>query len=70
MPLYEYRCRNCGERFEELVRMGTADSEIACPKCGKTEADKELSAFATLSASPSMSCSPAKREQCESSGFS
>ena len=50
--------------------MGTADSEIACPKCGKTEADKELSAFATLSASPSMSCSPAKREQCESSGFS
>ena len=41
MPVYEYRCRNCGATFDVLVRSGTA---IACPHCGSSALDKMLSA--------------------------
>lgn len=41
MPIYEYKCRKCGEEFEELV-MGS-HPEVACPKCGG-ECDKLMSA--------------------------
>ncbi|MBN1979101.1 MAG: zinc ribbon domain-containing protein [Anaerolineae bacterium] len=41
MPIYEYRCRDCGETFEVLVRAGT---DVACPHCGSASWDKLLSA--------------------------
>lgn len=31
MPIYEYECRQCGHRFEYLVRSGTPAAE--CPSC-------------------------------------
>ncbi|MGD2148717.1 MAG: zinc ribbon domain-containing protein, partial [Anaerolineae bacterium] len=31
MPVYEYRCEECGESCEILVRGPTT---IACPHCG------------------------------------
>jgi putative FmdB family regulatory protein len=46
MPIYEYRCRSCGEGFEVLVRDGKA---IACPQCGSPSVDKLLSAAVVLS---------------------
>ena len=33
MPLYEYECEKCGEKFEKLMVWRYAD-EVACPKCG------------------------------------
>ncbi len=45
MPVYEFRCGSCGERFSELVPMGTASGE--CPRCGAEGADRVLSAQAT-----------------------
>ena len=45
MPIYEYRCGECGEQFEKLVRMGDGDSDIACPRCGSKKARKSLSLF-------------------------
>jgi putative FmdB family regulatory protein len=33
VPLYEYRCRACGHRLEELQPMG-AEPPGACPSCG------------------------------------
>ena len=44
MPIYEYRCRGCDERFEELVR--NADVVVPCPSCGGREAERLLSVFA------------------------
>ena len=32
MPVYEFEC-DCGNSFEELVKMGTKSME--CPKCRK-----------------------------------
>ena len=48
MPMYEYRCRNCGNTFDELVTStGINDSDIECPGCGKYESEKLMSAFAS-----------------------
>jgi putative FmdB family regulatory protein len=33
MPLYEYECRKCGERFERIQRVDAAPV-TACPRCG------------------------------------
>jgi len=43
MPLFEYVCRKCGYRFEVLV-MGS--EKPACPACGGSELEQEISAFA------------------------
>jgi putative FmdB family regulatory protein len=40
MPLYEFECRACGRRFEELV---TASQKPLCPACGQPEPDRLLS---------------------------
>ena len=47
MPLYEYRCRSCGERFEILQRMGEDGSRLACPRCGEPRPERVLSTFAS-----------------------
>ncbi len=44
MPIYEYACRQCGNRFETLVRSGTS---VECPNCHSAELDKQLSVIAT-----------------------
>jgi putative FmdB family regulatory protein len=33
MPVYEYSCRDCGERSEHLQPMGS-DAPGPCPACG------------------------------------
>ena len=33
MPTYEYKCTQCGKRFEQLQRMTEAPLK-KCPKCG------------------------------------
>ena len=46
MPLYEYRCRGCDERFEVLQRLGAGADEVLCPRCGEPEPQRVLSTFA------------------------
>lgn len=46
MPMYEYRCTECGERYEQLRRMSEADTGLECPKCGSERVDREISACA------------------------
>jgi putative FmdB family regulatory protein len=45
MPIYEYKCGNCNSDFERIVKSGTPDSEISCPKCKQLKAQKKLSKF-------------------------
>ena len=45
MPMYEFLCAACGERFEGLVAAGTESAE--CPACGTGEATRVFSAQAT-----------------------
>ncbi len=41
MPVYEYRCQDCGATFEVLVRAG---ADVTCPHRGSVFWDKLLSA--------------------------
>ena len=45
MPLYEYRCQQCGNSFEMLRRMQDADRELQCPDCKSEEVKRLLSTF-------------------------
>lgn len=47
MPLYEYICQRCGERFEKLIRSTTTPIEIVCPSCASAAVKRALSTFAT-----------------------
>jgi len=40
MPIYEYQCPKCNQRFEHLVR---GDETVKCPKCGSKDLTKLLS---------------------------
>jgi putative FmdB family regulatory protein len=48
MPIYEYKCRECDNRFEKLVSMKTADTEIECPACHEKQVEKVVSVFASV----------------------
>lgn len=48
MPLYEYRCENCGEEFEKLVRVSEADLTQPCPNCGASRTYKKITAAASF----------------------
>jgi putative FmdB family regulatory protein len=44
VPIYEFECRSCGHRFEELVgsHVGTDVDQVRCPECG-SEVERLLS---------------------------
>jgi putative FmdB family regulatory protein len=44
MPIYEYRCQDCGNHFEKLVRRDAGQPE--CPSCGHSNLAQVLSTFA------------------------
>jgi putative FmdB family regulatory protein len=46
MPIYEYRCQECGTKFEKLVRRAEDVPGIECPSCGQKHLQQELSTFA------------------------
>ncbi|MHB1133768.1 MAG: FmdB family zinc ribbon protein [Chloroflexota bacterium] len=61
MPLYEYKCANCGTQFERLVRMAGADGQVECPNCGSAEAKRLVSLFGWSGATAGLSgadCAP------------
>ena len=45
MPIYEYRCAECGEKFELFVRSAARQTAPTCPRCGSTEVHKAISLF-------------------------
>ena len=47
MPMYEYRCPNCGATYEKLRRAAEADRDVECPECGAREVERMVSTFAT-----------------------
>ena len=46
MPIYEYRCKACGNDFEKLVHLSSKDP-IRCPKCESEDVSKKISMVAS-----------------------
>ena len=68
MPIYEYKCEDCGTKFEKLVRGGVA---VECPSCGQDHLKQEYSTFAarangTSQEAPMPSCPGG---MCSNPGF-
>lgn len=64
MPIYEFECRSCGHRFEELVgsHVGLETADVRCPECGKAEVERLLS---TSYASVHRQLTPNQRRRLE-----
>lgn len=43
MPIYEFECPSCGERFDRLQKLSDPDPD-ACPNCGATGVRRRLTA--------------------------
>ena len=56
MPIYDYRCTDCDERYDELVRR--AEDVVTCPACGSEHSERLLSVFAGIGASSRSSSAP------------
>jgi putative FmdB family regulatory protein len=41
VPIYEFECEGCGERFEELVAASTGAAD--CPQCGSERTRRLIS---------------------------
>jgi len=46
MPIYEYRCDDCGARSSALLP-SYASADPPCPGCGSTRVSRLVSSFAT-----------------------
>jgi len=71
MPLFEFKCRDCGTTFEKIVPSST--TQVACKTCDSSRVEKLLSVFsvggsshskASFEAGPCGACGAAQRGMC------
>ncbi|MBN1636541.1 MAG: zinc ribbon domain-containing protein [Deltaproteobacteria bacterium] len=60
MPLYEFRCEQCGSISEFLAKMGETGDGLICPHCGSSSLVKKMS----VAALPSFSAPDAGKTCC------
>ncbi|MFQ6607730.1 MAG: zinc ribbon domain-containing protein [Fidelibacterota bacterium] len=73
MPMFDFRCSECGYIFEELIFGWNNDKEIICPQCQSQKTEKLMSAPAIGTAIGSSSCEFSTKNGCNApagSGFS
>ena len=44
MPMYDYKCKSCGYKFDKLVSFSASEKNIECPECKKQDSEKLLCA--------------------------
>jgi len=69
MPIYEYRCENCGKITEFLVMRSSDAETVICKYCGSKKLKKLISKPAAVimgnSRSPGSTCC-GRTERCDS----
>jgi putative FmdB family regulatory protein len=48
MPIREYRCQKCLNKFETLLLSGEDEASLNCPKCGVGDIRRCMSVFVGL----------------------
>lgn len=61
MPMYEFRCQNCSQTFETLVR---GSDVTQCPSCQSQALEKLFSVFATSGTSKQGSSASVSAPSC------
>jgi putative FmdB family regulatory protein len=59
LPIYEYCCQKCNNKFEFLQRSMANPAKVNCPSCGSNKTDRALSLFAVGAEAAKSSPSPA-----------
>jgi len=62
MPIFEYRCRECGAQFEKIVR--SAAESVVCESCQSRKVEQLLSVFAVSASSSSTATTVAEAGPC------
>ncbi|MBL7215630.1 MAG: zinc ribbon domain-containing protein [Phycisphaerae bacterium] len=65
MPIFEYKCPECGFINEVLVKSSDTKPP-ACPKCGSRKTEKQFSTFAAVVKEPAPPASNC--QTCPNSG--
>lgn len=54
MPLYEFQCRKCNVKFEDIAAFDETDKypTVVCPECGSKKKEKLISACHVVFAQP------------------
>jgi len=69
MPIYEYRCPNCGHVFDQFQPMSADNSDVKCPKCGTPRPERLFSAFAMSGGNTNRRANSTSSTSCGSGGF-
>jgi putative FmdB family regulatory protein len=51
MPIYEYKCKKCGEKFDIRLGIFHSSKSVKCPKCGADEPERVFSPIASTNTS-------------------
>lgn len=63
MPIYEYKCQDCGNIFEKLTYK---EEEIECPYCSGKNIKKLISLFSSPGSEKGNICSSCSSRNCSS----
>lgn len=66
MPIYEYICEDCGNKFDAIRSMKDVDAPIACKKCQGSNTRRALSVFFASSDGRSVTHSDSGCGSCSS----
>lgn len=69
MPIYEYRCRGCGQEFEKYVSSAPSTA-VACPACASDAITRKLSVFGLKAGGESLSSMAPRTGGCCGGGCS
>lgn len=45
MPIFEFKCKDCGKKVEFLEKSTKTQSRHKCPQCGSNNLEKVISGF-------------------------
>jgi putative FmdB family regulatory protein len=71
MPIFEYKCQDCGAQFEKIIT--SSSSGVLCGKCESPNVEKLISVFAVAKGSnstasfddgPCRTCGARERGMC------
>ncbi|OAQ20123.1 FmdB family zinc ribbon protein [Thermosulfurimonas dismutans] len=48
MPIYEFRCEDCGEEFETLLKSRSEIETVTCKKCGGKNVKRLMSTITPI----------------------
>lgn len=61
MPIYEYKCQDCGTIFEKLIYK---EEDVKCFICGGKNVKKLISLFSSVGSNKGNTCSSCSSGNC------